>query len=643
MFRALWWKEWRQLRLLRWSGLGIGLLLPPFLLAVAEAGSRGFSLFGGISSYTAATVVQEALPMVMALAVWPLLALMTAAQAFAADRAGGTDAFLLQRPVPRSRVWQARAGAALATALVIIAVQVAIWWASVRLLGDPAGFDESAMLSRLLVPGVLGALIALLAGIAAAAFVRSPMQAVLLGLPLFAVPVAIGSMLAFWFGGFSIGRIPLGFGIPLFLLAGYVVGSFRMECRGEPAGRGRLRRGLVVFTVALVAMPVFLAATAPVVMRWDAKLGLGNTTVYPAPSGHVAFVLNDWQRAAWLIDTASGSRLRFFPPPVSEIAWNDEGTRLAVIHGAGGSGRRLPTQRIEVFDASGSPVGKPIRCDSCLNWWDNGILWAGEKIVVTVFVEGRTGVLIVDPKTGERRAVQLPPGPSTNWRVNKTRDGESVFVMRLVKPTVHSASEPSEPKQAVLYRLDVETASLEEETTVPRVGSMFYARHGFSPSGRSWLRLPSTLTDQVEIVDLETSETVPLPARRATWLAGDRLAWVEVEGREAKLMVGRPGDARLTRSFHAVWFSLDASPDGNNLLVTIRVPGDPPRILRWVYEPEADRWLELRAPDAEYAWEHGTVQWAGPGTLAFVEQGVLALLDLERPETFDFVIGRPRS
>ncbi len=87
MFRALWWKEWRQLRLLRWSGLGIGLLLPPFLLVTAEAGERGWTVFGGIASYEAATVIQEALPKVMALAVWPLLALMTAAQAFAADRA----------------------------------------------------------------------------------------------------------------------------------------------------------------------------------------------------------------------------------------------------------------------------------------------------------------------------------------------------------------------------------------------------------------------------------------------------------------------------------------------------------------------------------------------------------------------------
>ena len=71
----------------------------------------------------------------------------------------------------------------------------------------------------------------------------------------------------------------------------------------------------------------------------------------------------------------------------------------------------------------------------------------------------------------------------------KTGNGESVFVIRLVKPTG-----ASEVKQAVLYRLDVEAGSFEEETTVPRVGSMYYAQQGLSPSGRSWLRLPSTNT-----------------------------------------------------------------------------------------------------------------------------------------------------
>ena len=37
------------------------------------------------------------------------------------------------------------------------------------------------------------------------------------------------------------------------------------------------------------------------------------------------------------------------------------------------------------------------------------------------------------------------------------------------------------------------------------------------------------------------------------------------------------------------------------------------------------------------------VHRAGPGTLAFVGQGYLALQDLEHPETLEYVIGSPDS
>jgi ABC-type transport system involved in multi-copper enzyme maturation permease subunit len=642
MFRTLWWKEWRQLRLLRWSGLGIGLLLPPFLLAMAEAGQRGWSVFGGISSYDAATVVQEALPMFLILAVWPLLALMTAAQAFVADRSAGTEAFLLQRPVRRSRIWQARAAAAIGSTGLLLAVHIAIWWICVRLLGNPAGFDEAATFARLVAQGGLGAGIALLAGASAAAFVRSPMQAMLLGLVLTAVPVALSNLLGFWYVGYSLGDVSFGYAIPLFLLAGYVVGAFRMECRGEPAGRGRLRRGLVVLAGALVAMPVFLAATAPAVMRWDARLGLGNTTVYPAPSGGVAFALNNRQGAAWLIDTASGKRLRFFAPPVSDVAWNDTGDQLAVIHAAGGSGRRLPAPRIEVFDASGSPVGRPIECDACLGWWNRGLLWAGDKIVTLAFVEGRVGVMIVDPATGERRTLSLPAGLSGTSRLIKSTEDGRVFVVWFGRSRARTA-DGSAVRMAVLHRVDVEAASLQEQITVPGVDGVYYVDRALSPSGRSWLRTPSEPDEQVEIVDLESGETVALPTRTAVWLSGDRLAWVEAEGAERTLMFGRPGDARPIRSFRAsgTWFR--SSPDRDKLLVAIRVPEDPPRLLQWVYDTAADHWQEVQTPQADPTAWFGSAQWAGPGALAFVGPGYLALQYLEHPETLEYVIGSPDS
>ena len=42
MLKTLWSKEWRQLRMLRRAGVGIGLMMPPFLLALASASGRGW-------------------------------------------------------------------------------------------------------------------------------------------------------------------------------------------------------------------------------------------------------------------------------------------------------------------------------------------------------------------------------------------------------------------------------------------------------------------------------------------------------------------------------------------------------------------------------------------------------------------------
>ena len=75
-------------------------------------------------------------------------------------------------------------------------------------------------------------------------------------------------------------------------------------------------------------------------------------------------------------------------------------------------------------------------------------------------------------------------------------------------------------------------------------------------------------------------------------------------------------------------------PDGHKLLVTSGVQG-------WVYDLDADRWFDLQRSTADLAWNFGFFQWAGPNDLAIVGHRALALLDLERPETLDFVIGRP--
>ena len=62
---------------------------------------------------------------------------------------------------------------------------------------------------------------------------------------------------------------------------------------------------------------------------------------------------------------------------------------------------------------------------------------------------------------------------------------------------------------ALLYRLDVDRASLAEPVAVPGVDSIHYADRALSPSGTSWLRLP---TEQGESKGIDpASEAVSAP------------------------------------------------------------------------------------------------------------------------------------
>ena len=106
MFRALVVKEWKQLRMMRWVSVGLALLVPFFLVAGAEGAQQGWLPFDNLSTYSMHTLMMEALPAFL-IGLWGLLALLFTAQAYTGDRADGTEEFLLARPVPRRRIWQA--------------------------------------------------------------------------------------------------------------------------------------------------------------------------------------------------------------------------------------------------------------------------------------------------------------------------------------------------------------------------------------------------------------------------------------------------------------------------------------------------------------------------------------------------------
>jgi hypothetical protein len=196
-------------------------------------------------------------------------------------------------------------------------------------------------------------------------------------------------------------------------------------------------------------------------------------------------------------------------------------------------------------------------------------------------------------------------------------------------------------RDGVLHRLDVAAATLGTGIDLPGLGHDHFVDRALSPSGRRWIVLTGPEDGGNRMLDLDSGETVALPASQATWLAGDRLAWVEAgDDRTFDLYVGAIGAERLVRSLPGrPWVWLEPSPDRERLLIFSRIAGEAKGGRFWVYEPETDSLLEV--PVERDRWL-GAVHWAGPDKLAVLEQGAVALVDLRDPAAPDYVIGSPR-
>ena len=200
MLRTLLWKEWRQLRQLRWVGAGLGVLLPIVALFAPRAARHGWVPFVGPSDpYSAHEILLEALPLALGLGLWPLIALLMTAQAFSGDRASGTESFLLERPVSRTRVWVARTLASFGSTWLVATVSFLIWLGIAATAVDRTSANWSIALKGLLGGGSLAVAACLLGGMIAASILSAPLAALLLGLVLVMVPIFIASTLAEWF------------------------------------------------------------------------------------------------------------------------------------------------------------------------------------------------------------------------------------------------------------------------------------------------------------------------------------------------------------------------------------------------------------------------------------------------------------
>ena len=386
------------------------------------------------------------------------------------------------------------------------------------------------------------------------------------------------------------------------------------------------------------------------VMRWDAKLGLGNTSVLPAPDRSVAMVVNERQWAGWLLDTATGRKLRFFEPPIFKAKWNRDGSRLVVFHGAGGSGRtHWGTPRFEVFDAEGASVSGPIECSECESFSSRGVLWADGKIVTTAFVGGRTNLMILDPVGGESKTVDLP-APSLGWALVRPQGGDDVFAVRQFKRTTAGTPAARWGHDARVVPRGRGACRTAGRPDPARRGQrlLFPAR---TVAFRPQLAAPSAVGRGAGRRDRPGDGADADPAaRRAAWMADDRLAWIEIGETKAELKLGTPGDAlaidswrhRLPPGSYAGGsLLLEPSPDGRMLLVTRRAETGAGSVCR-VYETEADRWYELPAAFQD-RFAYFSIQWAGAHRLALIGQGSLALYDLEDPHGLEYVFGSPGS
>ena len=214
---------------------------------------------------------------------------------------------------------------------------------------------------RVLLAGAAAILVAFPAGVAAATLLRSPIQAVLLGLVLAAIPPAMASMLGGLFPLAAFFTVPIGVVFPWLLLLAYPLASYRMDCRGEPAGRGRVRRGLWIVGVTLAAVPLLFLVLAPISLRaGSGRLAWPTLEIAAGGSGAAVGVIDQvwYSQSGWLVDIDSGKRLRFLPPPVLDLAWREDGELVAVIHESGPLGQVAEVTRL---DYSTRPVSASVR------------------------------------------------------------------------------------------------------------------------------------------------------------------------------------------------------------------------------------------------------------------------------------------
>jgi hypothetical protein len=652
MFRALYIKQWVQLSTLRWVGFGLCVVLPFFLWTGAAAAKRGWFPFT-VGEYSLTTLFGEALP-AFSILMWALLAVMFAAQTFAGDRADGTDRFLLERPVSRRSIWRARALAALFSGLWIVVLDTAYLYALVSITNDGTVADVFTQMLYVCGFGIGLTLLGTLGGMAAGEMVRTPMQGVMIGLVLAALPIGAAVFLSSVFEFVRFGDVlHLAYLVTPILPIVLLVASYRAGCLGEPSGRGRIKRGVTVLAFGLVLTPALFAAAAPFVLR--------AVVVGPWPQGIAAqadraIIVGGGYRmnGGWMIDTAAAERTRFLPPPLRATGWNEAGTLAAVIHQSGVLGSAGPA-KLELIDASGKTVNE-MRIETDANSYVRGLRWAGDLVLVREWAGPRDArIKVVHPERGELGRIAVEEGKGRTWTLHGPTTDGTVYIHRLVS---------QEPRRYELAPLDLANFSIGEPVLTEDDDLPTFARGLLSPSGRYWARGVYAWVDNLyvsHVLDLHTGQRADYPASVVGgWLSGDRLVVLTVdEGRDEVRVVVQQGIEReiLSRSFPR-GVGVRISPDREHFLISQR-SGDSGQgkmgaqgyffysfywglqgsRLDQLLVGDGTGWVELDSLRDGLQRDHVTLNWGGPNTVIATGETATAVAAAEPGASWTGIVG----
>jgi ABC-type transport system involved in multi-copper enzyme maturation permease subunit len=675
MLRALFLKEWKQLRALRWVGLGLGLVVLLVALAAPAVARQGWLPFADITrSYSAKEIILDALPAAFAIGLWPLIAFLVVVQTFAGDRNTGTESFLLERPVSRARVWSARLLASAFTVVVAVVGHLALWWVVMKLSVDPVGPELTRPLFILVAVGPVAVVCCLLAGMLAASLLSSPMAALLLGIVLLAIPLQLAGTLVGAFPLATYRGIPVGPIAPILLLLAYPLASFLALCRGEPAGRGRIRRGVVTVAVVLVTSCALFVVTATAAIRLSARALPNGAHFLAAPTPGAVFAAGD--AGGWILDPETAEARRFLPGPRWRAAWKGDGSTFAVIKYIGALGGPTSAERLQFFNSNGESTGRELVLDK--DAFVSHIMWAGDRVVLSKMITtGLSRIVVYAPETGERRVIPLQlnswpwsfVGPTDDGRVFLAYDdgrGAGPDVPE-DEPADSEGDEEESTRRGVsygLYEIDLSRGALADEPVLRDFGVIWYRQYSrLSPSGRFWLVDDRRGVESgILVLDVETGERLQIDADRHStrWLDGDLLAWTRTtrEPTTTRLLLGRPGEPPTElRVWSGVDVSLLASPDRNSLLAISHEVLEEQAAAAFpdtsiptrrkvehvaVYELDTKRWIDLaRWPEDGYGGYEFRTEWAGPRTVARTGPGVLAFESIDAPGKLRAFLGDP--